>query len=50
MIMTSRSDTTKYYSSIQEDKIARFLGWDKVVGSGARALHPGDIEGMEFLV
>lgn len=49
---TSRADTTKYYSSIQEDKIARFLGWSTVSGSGARPNRPGDVQSSEdgFLV
>lgn len=34
---------TKYYSSIQEKRIADALGWEVVSGSGARDFHPGDI-------
>lgn len=34
---------TKYYSSIQERRVADALGWSVVSGSGARDFHPGDI-------
>lgn len=34
---------TKDYSSVQEHKVADALGWDVVVGSGARPCVPGDI-------
>lgn len=43
------SKPTKYYSSIQENAIAKFLGWKVVSGSGARDLSPGDIIGESFL-
>ena len=36
-------NSTKYYSSRQESYIAGFLGWETVVGSGARNFFPGDI-------
>ena len=40
-----RSDflATKDYSSKQEKLIADYLDWERVVASGARACHPGDI-------
>lgn len=43
------SKPTKYYSTIQENTIAKFLGWKVVSGSGARDLSPGDIIGESFL-
>lgn len=43
------SKPTKYYSTIQENNIANFLGWKVVAGSGARDLSPGDIVGESFL-
>lgn len=39
----AKQGTTKYYSEIQEQKIADFLGWSTVSGSGARPNHPGDV-------
>lgn len=41
--------TTKDFSSKQEKMIADFLGWKVVSGSGARACHPGDIVGDDWL-
>lgn len=41
--------STKYYSSIQEDTVAKYLGWGVVSGSGSRAGKPGDISGAHFL-
>lgn len=41
--------STKYYSSIQESLIAKYLDWDVVTGSGARDCHPGDIVSNEWL-
>lgn len=43
------SKPTKYYSTIQENTIANFLGWKVVAGSGSRDLSPGDIIGESFL-
>ena len=43
------SESTKYYSSIQEGKIAKYLGWNTVSGSGARDTRPGDVNGGEWL-
>lgn len=40
---------TKDFSSKQEKMIADFLGWKVVTGSGARAGHPGDIIGDDWL-
>ena len=40
---------TKYYSEIQETKIAKALGWERVVASGARNFHPGDIKSDRWL-
>lgn len=41
--------STKDYSSLQEKKIARLLGWSVVAASGARRFHPGDIRSDEWL-
>lgn len=40
---------TKYYSSIQENLIADFLGWSVVSASGCRIGYPGDIKSEAFL-
>lgn len=40
---------TKEFSSKQETKVACFLGWDVVSGSGARDCHPGDIMSDDWL-
>lgn len=40
---------TKYYSAIQEKRIASYLDWDVVTGSGARDHHPGDLISEEWL-
>lgn len=40
---------TKHYSSIQENRIAEYLGWSVVSGSGARDCHPGDIQSDQWL-
>lgn len=40
---------TKDFSSIQEHKIAHFLNWRVVSGSGARNFYPGDIESDMWL-
>lgn len=40
---------TKFYSSRQEQQIARYLGWNVVSGSGSRACHPGDILSDEWI-
>lgn len=42
-------ENTKYYSDMQEKRVAQFLGWKQVSGSGARAGRPGDVEGERFL-
>lgn len=41
--------STKYYSSKQEETVAKYLGWGVVSGSGSRAGKPGDISGAHFL-
>ncbi len=41
--------SNKYYSDLQEKRIANLLGWKQVSGSGARPTHPGDIVSSEFL-
>lgn len=41
--------STKDFSNKQEKLIASFLDWSIVSGSGARACHPGDIIGDEWL-
>lgn len=40
---------TKDFSKIQEHRIAEYLGWTVVSGSGARDFYPGDIEGESWL-
>lgn len=40
---------TKFYSNIQENQIADYLGWKVVTGSGARDCYPGDIQNDRFL-
>ena len=40
---------TKYYSSIQERRIAEYYGWSVVVASGARPFHPGDVKSSKWL-
>lgn len=45
----SQNQSSKDFSSKQEKKIASYLGWDVVTGSGARNLHPGDIQSDEWL-
>lgn len=41
--------TTKYFSTIQEHRVADYLSWGVVSGSGARACYPGDIESSQWL-
>lgn len=43
------NEVTKYYSSKQEASVAKSLGWDRVVASGARDFHPGDVCGNDWL-
>ena len=40
---------TKYYSSLQENRIADYLGWSAVSASGARPFNPGDVKSTEWL-
>lgn len=40
---------TKDFSSIQENRVAEYLGFNVVSGSGARDCHPGDIIGKDWL-
>lgn len=40
---------TKDFSKIQESRIADYLDWKVVSGSGARDFYPGDIEGEFWL-
>ena len=40
---------TKYYSSLQENRIADYLGWSAVSASGARPFNPGDVKSSEWL-
>lgn len=47
--MVVRYDLNKHYSTIQENTIAKYLGWSVVSGSGARSGHPGDIKSEEWL-
>lgn len=39
--------STKDFSNKQEQSIAKYLGWNTVVASGARDFHPGDIINRE---
>lgn len=41
--------TNKEASNKQEHLIAKYLGWNVVSGSGARACHPGDIQSSQWL-
>lgn len=41
--------TNKEASNLQESRISKYLGWNKVVASGARNFHPGDIESEDWL-
>ena len=43
------SINTKEFSSKQENRIAEYLGWSAVSGSGSRPTLPGDIESDEWL-
>ena len=43
------SKPTKYYSELQENRIADYLKWHTVVGSGATATKPGDIFSDQWL-
>lgn len=45
----SQNQSNKYFSGKQERIIASALGWSVVPGSGARSLHPGDIQSDEWL-
>lgn len=40
---------TKIYSSRQEKRVADYLGWKVVSGSGARNCFPGDVQADEWL-
>ena len=40
---------TKYYSNIQENRIASYLGWKVVSGSGSRNCRPGDVVSARWL-
>lgn len=42
--------TNKEASNLQEIMVSKFLGWDIVVGSGARPFRPGDIQNEHYLV
>ena len=41
--------STKYFSSKQENAIAKYLDWSVVSGSGSRQCCPGDIESSGWL-
>lgn len=41
--------STKYYSTIQENMVAKYLGWKVVSGSGARDLSPGDVISDKYI-
>lgn len=47
--MVENLQSTKYYSSIQEKRLASALGWQTVSGSGSRACRPGDIHSSIWL-
>ena len=42
-------ESTKSYSEVQETRVAKYLGWNTVVGSGARDFHPGDVTNDAWL-
>lgn len=41
--------STKYYSTLQEHRIAEFYGWKTVSASGARPFNPGDVKSPDWL-
>jgi len=42
--------TNKEASKLQEDMVAKFLGWNVVSGSGARPFKPGDVQNEHYLL
>lgn len=40
---------TKYYSTIQEKQISKYLGWKPTPASGARPFNPGDIISEDYM-
>ena len=40
---------TKYYSTLQEKRLANYFGWSTVSASGARPFNPGDIKSENWL-
>ncbi len=43
------NQSTKFFSEKQETTISKYLGWNKVAGSGSRACHPADIYNDKWL-
>lgn len=43
------SGSKKYFSTLQESVISKYLGWKQVSGSGNRHFHPGDIVCSKWL-
>ncbi len=41
--------STKYYSTLQENRVAKYLNYGVVSGSGSRACNPGDLVGVHCL-
>lgn len=39
----------KKFSDLQESRIAKYLNWKQVSGSGAKSFHPGDVIGDKYL-
>jgi hypothetical protein len=48
-LMMNQKKSNKYYSSLQEKRIATHLGWVAVSASGARPFHPGDLKSCDWL-
>ena len=45
----AKETSTKYFSNKQEKLVADSLGWSVVSGSGARGLHPGDVQSEDWM-
>ena len=47
---TQQQMTNKEASNLQESMVAKYLGWNTVVGSGARPFRPGDVQNEHYLI
>lgn len=45
---TQNREATRFYSNLQESRIAEYLGWRRVAASGARPFDKGDIASDEY--